>query len=83
MITAPANGWYSAGMMSNGANQYISLGADKLSTTGWSSSSGNVVRLSLPVKKGVVVSLFYTMPKNQPEHDYIRFVYAEGSEPSA
>ena len=75
--TAPANGWFNiAGIGSSTTQGYVYMWCDKTSIRIEAPcSSGLGVNLSLPVKKGDVISVAYAYYKNEA----FRFTYAQGN----
>lgn len=75
--TAPANGWYCLKKQANGNGQSLSLQTSKIQVDGNATVNGNYVGLILPVVKGDVLTVYYTLGGNIVD---FRFIYAEGAE---
>ncbi|MBR4983657.1 MAG: hypothetical protein IKY94_14025 [Lachnospiraceae bacterium] len=73
--TAPANGWYYLKKQANGTNQSLSLQTPKMQVDADATVSGHYVGLIMPVTKGDVLSVYYTLGGSLSG---FRFIYAEG-----
>ena len=75
--TAPANGWFTIEMKSNGSGQYLQLflvvHGLGFETHGY--KSGDTAKLTVPVTKGKTIRIAYNFGSGA---DFFRFIYAEG-----
>ena len=77
--TAPENGWFCVGKVTDGANQYISIKTEtnKLYTTNIANSSGSGLNVYAPVFKGQKIKISYTAGGSV---ERFVFIYSKGSE---
>lgn len=74
--TAPANGWFTIGIVGRAGSTYAEL-VDSLSGNGSCTSySGGWGRACLPIRKGIPVQVYYW----GSDFKVFRFIYAEGEE---
>ena len=74
---APANGWYYLKKQASGNGQSLSLQTSRIQVDGNSATSAQYVGLILPVVKGDVLTVYYSLGGSLVA---FRFVYAEGAE---
>lgn len=79
--TAPADGWFMLRRLSD-TGQYTQIVDTKTNMMSLqvATNSNQVLSVNLPVKKGGTVTVSYNAVGNV---QFFRFIYAEGSEPSA
>ena len=73
--TAPANGWFCMKKAASGSNQYLSLQTPKIQLDSDATSSGKYVGLAMPVSKGDVLTIYYSLGGSTT---IFRFIYAQG-----
>ena len=75
--TAPANGYFVLSKISNGTNQYITIGVGNLQITNYCPQSGKWFQMiTPPVQKGQQCYVAYDLGGTT---NWFRFYYAEGS----